>query len=522
MELYTDQMAQDVNGDLTLINNLSKTIFYNAELFEYLQHSGRYETFDKINFKLEIDKMLYSFVVQTPSIFGITIVTNHKDIHAIGYAQEAIIPELLYQQTWYKDILNSNGEMIITTAHDLPYVDINEHITTITIGRLLITPDGKVGGVLLFDIKPDNLVHSRFKTDFIYAYDAQAVIKNPKGYLYNSDATSDKVPSKDLSNYIFIKKYLDIFDIEVSTYISKDTLYKENKRMLAITLSIVLVSVLLITFLSFYWSGHLSKPIISLTNVMNRIDSGSYESIEDDGRRDEIGILTNAYNKMVLRIKTLIEDVYVARLNKKEAELAALQTQINPHMLYNTLESIRMKAAINHDKEVANMIKILGKMFRLSLNRTQNINYIFDEINYIDTYIDLQNIRYENRFSLVLDVPDEVMNAQIISLVFQPIIENSINHGFKDKKENCIISIQGRIAHNIITIKIHDNGSGMCQEKLDALNKHLHDDQVLAKGSIGIKNVTSRLRLHYGTNFDIYYESEPLLGTTVTLMIPHI
>ena len=177
---------------------------------------------------------------------------------------------------------------------------------------------------------------------------------------------------------------------------------------------------------------------------------------------------------MVTKIKNLIEEVYVGEIKQKNAKLLALQTQINPHMLYNTLESIRMKALRSGADEVAEMVKLLAKMFRAALSEQTQSHKIRDEIEYAQAYIRLQNLRFRDMFFLQVEVEEQVQDSRVISMILQPVIENSIEHGFKGRRVPLHIVLTGRLKENgTIMLQICDDGKGISSEKTKEVNLSL-------------------------------------------------
>lgn len=523
VELYANQICHTLDSHIDSINKLSKSIYYERDIFNYLLHEREYSIAERIYYNTSINRLLSYFILQKPELFGVTITSAEGDVYSMGYNEEVPDSTNLTQEDWYQEITKANGNLIIIPEHPLTYTSLADSSKITSIGRLLKSYLGKSGGVLLFDIESEVLVNSGVTAPL--DYNTRVIITTSDHELIYDSSSHNAEPYMiliDNDDFINIHKVTDIYNLNVDIFVSKKELFRPIDKMLGVTFWVVVLSVLAITWFSFSFSNHIAKPILRLTESMHLVESAIYEPIPESNRKDEIGILTRAYNNMVTKIRILIEDVYLAKLNKKEAELSALQAQINPHMLYNTLESIRMRAAINDDMEVSNMVKLLGKMFRFALDHSQSINYISDEINYIETYIQLQNIRYENKFSIHIHMTDEIRNSRIINLVFQPIIENSIIHGFKNKKDDCQIYITGQVINQQIQISIKDNGCGIPCEKVHALNSRFAHDNLPSGSSIGLRNVASRLKLHYGDSHRIIIHSIEGKETTIIFYIPII
>lgn len=288
---------------------------------------------------------------------------------------------------------------------------------------------------------------------------------------------------------------------------------------LAATLSIIVLALIISIILSFA----LTKSLTQMIQLMKKVQGGDLDVMFRVRRRDEIGLLGLQFNRMLARIRQLIKDIYRIEEQKKEAELHALQSQINPHFIYNTLESIRMTAELNDDVEAADMISILGKLLRYSTSDLTAKTTMKQELGYVSNYVELLNCRYPNRFTLEIDVPKELDNYSIIKLVFQPIIENAAYHGLDDTKPQMHLSIRCEITEQLMLFHIKDDGCGMDEQTLERLNEGLQNESPPKKsinGGIGMKNVQQRIRLHYGAAYGIEVYSELGKGTDVILSLP--
>lgn len=302
-----------------------------------------------------------------------------------------------------------------------------------------------------------------------------------------------------------------------------DELTRDVKLTRNATLLATLIIIILALFISIVLSFALTKPLKQMIQLMKRVQNGELDVNFLVKRRDEIGLLGHQFNRMLARIRELIQDIYRIEEQKKEAELHALQSQINPHFIYNTLESIRMTAEINDDVEAADMISILGKLLRYSTGELTGQTTMKQELLYVRNYVELLNCRYPGRFVLQIDVPEELNDYNIIKLVFQPIIENAAYHGLDDSKEHMHISIRCEFTAHKLLFHIRDDGCGMDQQTLDKLKDDLRRETPHKKsinGGIGMKNVHQRVQLNYGAAYGIELFSKQGEGTDVILALP--
>ena len=235
---------------------------------------------------------------------------------------------------------------------------------------------------------------------------------------------------------------------------------------------------------------------------------------------DEIGSLVKSYNEMKIRINDLININYKSKIEQKELELRQLQNQINPHFIYNTLESIHMMAEINDDLETSTMAEYFGSIMRYSMNKRCDIVSLREEIKIIHNYIYLQQIRFEQLFTIESFIDEEVMDCKIIKMIIQPVIENSINHGLSKCTEAGKIIIEGRHIENKLILDISDNGIGMTKETLQDLTDYINDKNEKFTG-IALKNINKRLKLNYGEEYGLQIFSTINKGTNVLLTLPY-
>ncbi|WP_151737778.1 sensor histidine kinase ['Paenibacillus yunnanensis' Narsing Rao et al. 2020] len=300
--------------------------------------------------------------------------------------------------------------------------------------------------------------------------------------------------------------------------LTRDALVTRNFTFAA-TLIVIVLALMISLILSFA----LTKPLRGMIQLMKKVQGGDLDVTFRVRRRDEIGLLGHQFNRMLARIKELIQDIYRIGEQKKEAELQALQSQINPHFIYNTLESIRMTAELNDDVEAADMISILGKLLRYSTGDLSGVTTLKQELLYVSNYVELLNCRYPGRFILELSVPAELEHYSLIKLVFQPIIENAAYHGLDDSKPHMHLSITCERTAQKLLFHIRDDGTGMDRATLERLNDSLRRGEPPRRsigGGIGMKNVHQRVLLHYGAAYGIEVFSIPGAGTDVVLSLP--
>ena len=285
---------------------------------------------------------------------------------------------------------------------------------------------------------------------------------------------------------------------------------------------IIIVILIFLTFPIFnYITRFINIPLNNLHKSMIKLQEGDFKQHVKVYAEDEIGEVTKVYNEMVKRLNELIEKNYILALHEKQSELDILQAQINPHFLYNTLDSLYWDAYNSGQLELSENIMALSDLFRLALSCGEGIVTVETEIMLIERYLKIQKARYENKLDYKINLMSEMKSCKIPKLIIQPFVENAIVHGLEKKKEQGIIKVHGFLEDNYMVFKVSDNGIGMNQEQIDSLFMESEDQYKHQRISrYAIKNIRSRLKLHYGEDFSMVISSAVGVGTTITLKIP--
>lgn len=294
------------------------------------------------------------------------------------------------------------------------------------------------------------------------------------------------------------------------------------RDMTAITfyiLAAVAFCVVLVGLLAMLISYNITRSIDLLQKNMRLVESGDLSARVKPITYDEIGMLGIHFNHMLEKIHELMQDVADERLMRQSKEYQVLQSQINPHFLYNTLASIRSVAQLNNEAEIESMITCLIEILKASLNKKGEIWLLSEELTYVDYYITLQRYRYEDHFKVVYDITEETEDLYIIGLILQPLVENALYHAFQLDQYGGVITIRSRIEHNKLMLWVRDNGSGMDEQTLQQAIKH-SDSRRSGLNGIGIRNVHERIQYSYGEEYGLSITSEMGQGTTVAISLP--
>ncbi len=286
---------------------------------------------------------------------------------------------------------------------------------------------------------------------------------------------------------------------------------------LSLWLAAVVLAVAVLT--SWLLSRLIGKPLRGLASAMESFESDAdHFTYRPVGGTREVQELSDSFEHMVLRIQELMTTVREEEVNLRKTELKALQAQINPHFLYNTLDSIAWMCEQGRNADAVKMVHALARLFRISISRGHELIPIAKELEHAESYLQIQMYRYKNQFTYTFDVDPDCLGYYCNKITLQPIIENSINHGLDLMVEEGRIDVRVRFDGDDIVFSVQDNGVGMGPEQLEAIMQHGPTDRT----GIGIKNVNDRLKIYFGRSYGLSITSEPDVGTCVEIRMPRI
>lgn len=281
--------------------------------------------------------------------------------------------------------------------------------------------------------------------------------------------------------------------------------------MAGVTILICIFAAVLAYFIT---SGMVSSRIERLTHFMQEVQEGSMDMQMESDDRDEIGMLYRGFGSMMKRIRTLINEVYLSKITQKEAELKALQAQINPHFLYNTLSLINWKALAAGEEDISRMTLALSTFYRTALNRGRNVLQVETELSNTRAYLEIQSMLHDGDFDYEIEAQTEILQCESLNLILQPLVENAIHHGIEEKTDGRgKITVRGWKEDNCVWFMVEDNGGGMEQEVADKI-------LTMESKGYGVRNVDERIRLCYGEKYAMKVESVVGKGTKMTIHFP--
>ncbi|MCR4587156.1 MAG: sensor histidine kinase [Lachnospiraceae bacterium] len=324
----------------------------------------------------------------------------------------------------------------------------------------------------------------------------------------------DAISRKVGSTQIYIR---ELPDLHLTVVLGRSELFTSSIRgtLYRMILLLAVINLLICLFAANVLSRYLSAPITRMINAMRRVRKGDLNTKIEVDRKDELGQLSESFNRMTGELKSNLELQVTQQQELNDANFAMMQAQLNPHFLYNTLDTMKWVAKLNNIPEVATMSSDLARILRTSISEGKFIT-LSQEIELVESYVEIQRIRFSEGFSFDVEVPMELEDCIVPKLILQPIVENAIIHGMKDK-ENGHIFLNAYEESGILKVEISDDGSGMEPEMMALLNGREHDR---LRGHIGFYNVDTILRSHYGEQYGLQAEALPEGGTKVTVSMP--
>lgn len=436
---------------------------------------------------------------------------------------------------WYQKAIETPNTSVITGPMRHEFLKDNTEQTISLSRRISSYEDGSFLGVILIDLNL-NKIAEIFESFYANGEGALCILNDQGQIVYpmnydkvtpqlleklNSSAKDNFIARIDQEEYQVVAANFEKADWKVLSITSTGKLKESMYDTLGIVIAaIVLVMVILGVALSRILKG-VVNPILRLKGHIDLADEGHLTERAEVLNHNETGALSKSFNKMLDRIENLMGEVVNEQEEKRKYELQALQAQINPHFLYNTLDSIIWMAEAKNS-DVVPMTEALAKLFRISLNKGNEFIRIEDEMEHVRNYLVIQSMRYTDKFTYHIEIKDEVRYCKTIKLIVQPIVENSIYHGIKKKRGKGRIDILAYREKEKLCIRIQDDGNGMNEETCRAILTKDSKFENSSGSGIGVKNVNERIQLYFGKEYGLRYTSVLGEGTTAELVLPVI
>jgi two-component system sensor histidine kinase YesM len=514
-----------------------------ADQLNELNHKPDLSLYDLFSARQNMMFFFNNLLLSNSYLSGIYIFLPNGESISYGNGTDLALDYIPFEDEWYQQTLERKGGLYISEADNKDFIinsspsisfsrALYDANTRELLGVLMLECDLSIFKELDKDIVPDitsiYLINS--KGEILYDNTKTRVGENVPPSLMNLvNRSSEGIVEETNNGILTVVRPFQENDWKIVTSIYIQELYKQYGISEKLILYISITCAVIFILLSVVLSNLITKPVINLSKVMRTAKAYPLTPADNHlDRKDEIGVLYKEYNKMINDLEDYIRESYQNKLMTLDAQMKALEAQINSHFLYNTLESINSIAEIEEVENIAIMTKALGDMFRYSIKTDSELVTIEEELSHVNNYMSIQQIRYEGKINFETQIETGLQYIRILKLILQPIIENAIYHGFERTGKRGTITLKAYQAGKDIIFEIADDGIGIPQEQLFQIQSaftKIPEFKELGqrdKQSIGLKNVHSRIALYYGAGYGLSLYSQKDSGTTVRITVPRI
>ena len=513
LQSYLQQSVLSMDRTLDGYNSLSDYIAFDRTLAEVfsMEYGTPYEQYEQLTQKVDP-------ILRTASYFhgGMQQITIYTDNGMVKHDTTVAPVSEIEETDWYQKTLEHPG---------LNWFANYQEKTLFSARKLAFSGAREGVNILYMDVDYQKLFTPYAETLisecglYITDQDGKLVFEESRfsGKNQNYDLTySEFLEQRDRgsTDYIILCEQSNTTGWTVWLY-QPVGLAGEAMRPIGVMAGVtILICIFAAVLAYFITSGMVSSRIERLTHFMQEVQEGSMDMQMESDDRDEIGMLYRGFGSMMKRIRTLINEVYLSKITQKEAELKALQAQINPHFLYNTLSLINWKALAAGEEDISRMTLALSTFYRTALNRGRNVLQVETELSNTRAYLEIQSMLHDGDFDYEIEAQTEILQCESLNLILQPLVENAIHHGIEEKTDGRgKITVRGWKEDNCVWFMVEDNGVGMEQEVADKI-------LTMESKGYGVRNVDERIRLCYGEKYAMKVESVVGKGTKMTIHFP--
>ncbi|WP_036710900.1 sensor histidine kinase [Paenibacillus pinihumi] len=550
-EQFTIDIVRQVNANLNRmlkdLERLSLLPLYDQMVLNIL---GKYDapmgsaawalSDDYLKMKLYTSGQAYD----RPEIRGIHLISNSGILfsNVDSLAIEAVWDSR--RDPWFKELSASDGQWLLIPPHEPSYYTGQNAEPYISVARAIRDPGTlRRLGYILIDIKLEAFRQLISNLNF-EQYASLMIVDSQQRLLFEQASAAglsayDKLFKNgrlqqfennqrvvlDGKDYLYVQHYSGYSGLSVVSLTPIAIIQKESGEIMTFTFWFAVVCMLVVTVLAAILSYRITHPLIKLKQNMVRVEQGDFSQRVASFSNDEFGQLSRGFNRMMEEIDRLFNEVFILGIREKEAELSALQSQINPHFIYNTLESVNMMAVRQKHAEVSVMVTALGKLLRYTIDKVDRLVPLQEEVAFVESYVRIQQVRYGGKLQVIYEIDENVTTCQIPKLILQPLVENAVYHGLDGREEGGMIWILAMRFGDELLLTVRDNGRGLNDGEIEALNKSIHEQpsyQSLKSNDgdkLGLNNIYQRIRFIYGEAGSLIVDGSPGQGLAVTISI---
>lgn len=536
---YMSQIIQQVNYDIDTyieyMENISSIIAKSSDVPRYLFDQNQTEA-EREAEKERILTQFQTIMESRDDIYNVAAVAkngryiiNRGDDELTGYVD-------IESLDWYQVAMESKSGIAVSSSHVQNAIQ-SSYKWVITLSRALVNNQtGEREGLFFVDLNYSAISdlcnnNSIEEKGYIFVLDAEGnIVYHPKQQLMYGGLKTENIDAimeceedsliidegGESKLYTMSKSKRTGWTVVGAAYTSE--LLKNNEQAQMWYLLVASILLLAVIGISGIISREITKPIRSLRDSMRKVQNGQFDTHVEVITENEIGSLGRSFNLMTSEIRALMEQNVYEQKQKRKSELKALQAQINPHFLYNTLDSIIWMSEAGENDEVVEMTSALARLLRQSISNDQEEVELEKEIEYVKNYLTIQKMRYKDKLEFFIYVDPRVAHVPVIKLVLQPLVENAIYHGIKYKETKGNLKIYAKPVDGRVEIVVADDGIGMDEDVMEHIFDEHRKEQ--KRNGVGVPNVQKRLQLQYGSEYGIRYESVKGAGTKVVITIP--
>lgn len=521
------QSAQAIRENNANIMNTVISFVSNATVQGYLSETDVYEKSIALR---SLSNLLFNYRYLHPTLQAVAVLEPSGDSIREGnilYSDFQAILENTRHKTFSSLVMSSAGNPLIAVRYPInSHTDfgrqIGECIFVFNVSYML-------SGIQSISLEAESdfyIVDDQNIT--LYATHPNAIAE-PLAESYASMLRESFEPTVEKKGgRIIVSQRINDLNWHIVSVTSTSVLLRDQQNLHLLFLAMAAMAIVVLIATSFWFYSHTSRVLLDFIAGIRRIDEGRSEYVTCPDNTREFQSLTDSFNRMLRNLYRLRQEamdnqrkMFLRELENKQTQILFLQTQINPHFLYNTLECINSAGAVYGSWEIQQMAVSLGEIMRYSI-KGSNIVTLAREIDIVISYLSIQKVRFPDKVSLVLDIPDPLLEVRLIKLMLQPIVENCVIHGLEPTTRKCLIRISARQAGSVMTIRVSDSGKGITAEKLADIRRAIADSNsnfFNETNSIGLANISRRIKLFYGDAYGLTISSDDR-GTVVEVTFP--
>ncbi len=531
-----NKTIQNVDISLQDIERMISSIMMDSYITSYFSQPIEEGTFEWVQRENDIRGRLLNYYVKSRSeILDIALVNLDG---AVISSNSKLTRENIWQNEGYETAIEQEDPFVITTPRAYPFLqgDENSGLQYISMIKEYSLYGGSGNSIGYIVVNIDYSFIQDKLNNFILSEDEELLMMDETGnllYTTNSGAGAGTeytgYDGKEKAGYEIVHQdnLINIVAFSTSGYTNWTILSKtpihDSLIVGGYIVFFVIIYVAAIAIFSYLMMVKVLHPIISVKNAMLKVEQGNLEVSVRENEWAELGVLSKGFNSMVNEITNLIGKIIREEDEKKDIQLKVLQSQINPHFLYNTLNTIRIMASSYGAEDIMEAVTSLIDLLRITISNPNEFITVNEEIEHVKSYMKIQKLRYGDNINLDISISDEVGDYLTPKLILQPIVENALFHGLEPKSYAGTVSVGGEVRGDNIVITIADDGVGMGAAQLDALRKMIGSGEDRgSSGSIGISNIDKRIKLHFGEKYGVRLNAEPGKGMCVELIFPRM